>query len=299
MTSFSQNDHLKSYQEFVSYFEIQIDYLKQENLYHDGDSNYENNSISFQNSFSIELNSISISFNEKDNIFSDLDCSIIKHEDSKDSEQSSIIEIPKDNEPLNSEDAYYPEKELIYLEEKKSFPPIESFRPKKIIEKNVRLQIKKNPLIVRALNRKKNLFKNKNFLKFKYKNHLLNVNSIKLDLFNLQKIKKIFDFIKKSKKNTENKVWYEKIKKNLKIIKSIMRKRFNLINNYLKINKKLKLEIPDDFYESFYGNKDKLKELNKRKSIAVKMIKLRTRKKFYVYRIFKSKLIPNILYHII
>jgi hypothetical protein len=299
MTSFSQNDHLKSYQEFVSYFEIQIDYLKQENLYHDGDSKYENNSISFQNSFSIELNVISFSLNEKDNFFSDLDCSIIKHEDSKDSEQSSIIEIPKDNDPLNSEDAYYPEKELIYLEEKKSFPPIESFRPKKIIEKNVRLQIKKNPLIVRSLNHKRNLFKKKYFQKFKYKNRLLNVNSIKLDLFNLQKIKKIFDFIKKSKKNTENKVRYEKIKKNLKIIKSIIRKRFNIINNYLNIYKKMKLEIPDDFYEIFYGNKDKLKELNKRKSIAVKMIKLRTRKKFYVYRIFKSKLIPNILYHII
>ena len=152
---------------------------------------------------------------------------------------------------------------------------------------------------MRALNHKRYLFKNKYFLKFKYRNCLLNDNSIRLALFFLRKNKEIFDFIKKSKKKTKNKVAYENIKNNLKSIKSIIRKRFNLINNYLKINKKLKLEIPDDFYESFYGNKDNFKELIKRKSIAVKMIKLRTRKKFYVYRIFKSKLIPNILYHII
>ena len=129
MTSFSQNDHLNSYQEFVSFFEIQIDYFKQENLYHDGDSKYENNSISFQNSFSIELNVINISLNEKDNFFSDLDCSIIKHEDSKDSEQLSIFEIPKGDESLKSEDAY-PKKEILYLEEKKSLPLIVSLNPK-------------------------------------------------------------------------------------------------------------------------------------------------------------------------
>jgi hypothetical protein len=294
MTSFSQNDHLNSYQEFVSFFEIQIDYFKQENLYHDGDSKYENNSISFQNSFSIELNVINISLNEKDNFFSDLDCSIIKHEDSKDSEQLSIIEIPKGDESLKSEDAY-PEKEILYLEEKKSLPLIVSLNPKKLKVKNVRIKIKKNPLIVRALNCKKNLFKNKNFLKFKYKNHLLNANSIKLNLLYLQKIKKVFDFTKKSKNNTENKVRFENIKKNLKIIKSIIRKRFNIINKYLK----MKLEINDNFYESFFGNKDILKELIKRKSIAVKIIKQRTRKKFYVYIIFKNNLIPIFIFHII
>ena len=294
MTSFSQNDHLNSYQEFVSFFEIQIDYFKQENLYHDGDSKYENNSISFQNSFSIELNVINISLNEKDNFFSDLDCSIIKHEDSKDSEQLSIIEIPKGDESLKSEDAY-PEKEILYLEEKKSLPLIVSLNPKKLKVKNVRIKIKKNPLIVRALNRKKNLFKNKNFLKFKYKNHLLNANSIKLNLLYLQKIKKVFDFTKKSKNNTENKVRFENIKKNLKIIKSIIRKRFNIINNYLK----MKLEINDNFFESFFGNKDILKELIKRKSTAVKIIKQRTRKKFYVYIIFKNNLIPIFIFHII
>ena len=299
MTSFSQNDHLKSYQEFVSYFEIQIDYLKQENLYHDGDSKDENNSISLQSSFSIELNVLSISFNEKENIFSDLDCSIIKHEDSKDSEQLSIIEIPKDNQPLNSEDAYFQEKEIIYLEEKKPLPSIVRFHPKRIKRKNPKIKYKKNPLILRALNHKRYLFKNKYFLKFKYRNRLLNINSIRLALFYLQKNKEIFDFIKKSKKNIKNKVTYENIKKNLKIIKSIIRKRFNLINNYLKINKKLKLEIPDDFYESFYGKKDNSKELIKRKSIAVKMIKLRTRKKFYVYNIFKNKLISNFICHFI
>ena len=293
MTSFSQNDHLNSYQEFVSYFEIQIDYLKQENLYHDGDSKDENNSISFQSSFSIELNVISINFNEKDNIFSDLDCSIIKNEDSKDSEQLSIIEIPKDNQPLNSEDAYYQEKEIIYLEEKKPLTSIVNFHPKKIKNKNPKIKYKKNPLIFRALNHKRYLFKNKYFPKFKEKNRLLNVNSIRLVLFYLQKIQEIFDFVKHSKRNTESKVRYENIKKNVKIIKSIIRKRFNIINNYLKLNKKLKLEIPDDFYESFYGNKDNLKELIKRKSIAVKMIKLRTRKKFHVYNIIKNKLIPN------
>ena len=131
MTSFSQNDHLNSYQEFVSYFDIQIDYLKQENLYHDGDSKHENNSTSFQNSFSIELNVISISLNEEECFFSDLDCSTIKNEDSKDSEELSIIEIPKGKEPLKSEDAHYPEREILYLEEKKSLPPIIGIHPKK------------------------------------------------------------------------------------------------------------------------------------------------------------------------
>ena len=283
MTSFSQNDHLNSYQEFVSYFEIQIDYLKQENLYHDGDSKYENNSISFQNSFSIELNVINISLNEKDNLFSDLDCSTINHEDPKDSEQLSIIEIPKGKEPLKSEDAYYPEKEILYLEEKKSLPPIVGFHPKKIINKGVKSKNKKNTYIMNSLSHKRKLFKKNYFRKFKNKNHFLNVNSIKLVLFFLPKIKKIFDFIKKSNKNTKNKVGYENIKKKMKIIKLIVKKRFN----YLKIYKKFELEIPDDFNEIFYGNNDNCKELIKRKNITFKMIKLRMRKNFYVYKILK------------
>lgn len=292
MTSFSQNDHLNSYQKFVSYFEIEIDCLKQDNLYHDGDSKYENNSFSFQNSFRIELNAINISLNEKENLISDLDCSTIKNEDSKDSEQLSIIEILKDKEPLKSEDDHYPERKILYLEEKKSFPQIIGFHPKKIINKSVRTKNKKNTFIRNSLSHKRKLFEKKSLPKFKYKKRLLNAHSIKLVLIYLPKIKKIFDFFKNSNKNN---VPNENIIKQLIIIKSIIRKRFN----YLKINRKFKLNAPDDFYESLYGNNDYFKELIKRKNISFKMTKLRKRKKLYVYKYFKNNLIPNSLYQII
>ena len=134
-----------------------------------------------------------------------------------------------------------------------------------------------------TLSHKRKLFKEKSLPKFKYKNRLLNVYSIKFVLLFLPKIIKIFDFIKKSNKNRKNKVRYENIKKQLKIIKSIIGKRFN----YLKINKMFKLEILDDFYESLYGNNECFKKIFNRKNIIFKMIKLRKRKKFYVYKILK------------
>jgi len=213
MTSFSQSDHLNSYQEFVSYFEIQIDYLKQENLYHDGDSKYENNSISFQNSLSKELNVISISSNEKENVFSDLDCSTINIVESNDSEQLSIIEIPKDNKPLKEEDDHYSEKEILYLEEKKSLLPIACFHPKRIIEKKIKTKFKKIPIIIRSLSQKRTMLRKKYVSKFIYKKCLLNVNSTKLVLFYLSKIEKIFDFIKKLKKIQKKRFGMEILKK--------------------------------------------------------------------------------------
>ena len=299
MTSFSQSDHLNSYQEFVSYMDIQIEHFKQENLYHDGDSKYENNSISFQNSLSKELNVISISSNEKENVFSDLDCSTINIVESNDSEQLSIIEIPKDNKPLKEEDDHYSEKEILYLEEKKSLLPIACFHPKRIIEKRIKTKFKKILIIISSLSQKRKMLKKKYVSKFIYKKRLLNVNSTKLILFYLSKIEKIFDFIKKLKKNTEKNVQYGNIKKDLKMIRSIIRKRLKIINNYLKRYKKIKSEIPDGLDENIYGNRANYKELNKRKNTTSKIIKLRTRKKFYVYKIFKKNFISNFIYHII
>ena len=297
MTSFSQSDHLNSYQEFVSYMDIQIEHFKQENLYHDGDSKYENNSISFQNSLSKELNVISNSLNEKENVFSDLDCSTIKIEESTDSEQLSIIEIPKNNETLKSEEDHYSEKEILYLEEKKSLLPIACFHPKRIIEKRIKTKFKKILIIISSLSQKRKMLKKKYVSKFIYKNLLLNVNSIKLVLFYLSKIEKIFDFMKKLKKNTEKKVRYGNIKKDLKVIKSIIRKRLKIINNYLKRSKKIKSKIPDGLVESIYGNRANYKELIKRKNTTSNIIKLRARKKFY--KIFIKNFISNFIYHII
>jgi len=83
------------------------------------------------------------------------------------------------------------------------------------------------------------------------------------------------------------------------MIKSIIRKRLKIINNYLKRCKKIKSEIPDGLDENIYGNRANYKELNKRKNTTSKIIKLRTRKKFYVYKIFKKNFISNFIYHII
>lgn len=281
MTSFSQNDHLKSYQDYISYFEIEIDYLKQENLYHDGDSKYENNFISLRNSFSIELNVINIGINEKENAFSDIDFSTIKHEESKDSEELSMIEIQKENESLKLEDDNYPEKEILYLKGKKSV----YLHPKNIVDKRIRIKNKKNQLVKRPLSYKRKMHKKNYNPKFKYKNCLLNTNSIKLILFFHQKNKTIFDCIKNSKKNRN-----ESNKKKLGIIKSIIRQRFNIKNHYLKRRKKFRIEISDisdENYKRIYRNVSIFKVLFKRKSCKSKYIILRNQKNFMNLKFLK------------
>ena len=233
---FESNDNLNSYHEYVSHFDIYSDYLKKEKLYHDEFSNNDKNTLSFQSSINEELNEISFNdLNDKEDYSFDLDISSINQEDTKEFQQYSENEIPKDNEASASKEALYTETEKLAYD----IFILPLFCPKLIIRKKYIYKSRtKSKTHKKIISIKKNVIKKRFFNKFKYKYLSFNFSYKKTSfIFLYSKIKKIRSFITESKINSIIRCWSETIKAILNNIILNYSQRFNLINNYSKKNR--------------------------------------------------------------
>jgi len=187
---FEPNDSHNSYQDYESYFDTYLDYLKKENPNNDEYSNNGKNILSFQNSFNEELNEISFSnLNEKEDYSFDLNISSINHDDIKEFQEYSENEIPKDNEAPESKDSHYTETEKLVYD---IFILPLFFAQNQLVEKYIYIKFKKKEKFIKNAYLLKRIYLKNAFLTN------LNINTFHL-IFSIKK-RLLFLFILKSKK---------------------------------------------------------------------------------------------------